>query len=1197
MIYMLFNRHCNSKIPAAIFFFCLLFLISCSSEVKKISLQSPVIHTAQSATSLQWYRQAVVDLGSRIIMFSPNKGIAISNGRGEINGKLYYFKNGEWKSIYEFEYSDYPLIATKDSSVIWSVNHLTHNGAYKPVHSEFVHGKRKEIPLPKIMWDAVDYVMYKGIHQFADGTAWMVGQQGHILYYNGTQWSEAQSPLVNTQREVVYEGDLNDIVMLSKNSGWAVGRLGVILRYENGKWSKFPSPTENSLNKIEMANEQLGWAVGERGTILRWNGSEWLMEKTDVRERLHSIKVIDSVNVWIVGASSTLLYFNGVEWIKNETIKLYDDTFLDIDVIKDSLGIFHTWIIGGAGIYTNSQSMGFSFTDITTAASLQRSGRAGIFFHYSNNYVPDLFVLEEGGPNLYFENAGNNRFINATAKNNLLDAPQGGVTAFGDVNNDGEIDIFQLVDHEIFKLYLGTMTGSFRDATEFSQLQFSEINPAANNAAKFIDFDNDSDLDLYIANFDLPDQLLLNDGTGRFTNATSSANISKILKHSSYGAAFSDFNGDGFTDIFITYYVSLHGKFFDLFLNNGNATFTRSYDSAFYSPIDYSPTASIANDFNNDGYTDIFVFCQQKYPPILFLNNGKGKFRNVAMDVGLTKPILHPEPVNGTIGAADVNNDGWLDIFASTKLYLNGPDFYFTEVAERTGIQFVGTPTFADIDNDGDEDLFIGSSRNSLGKGDRAALFRNNINNENFVKVKVFADESNRFAFGAKVFLLKGDSVLQMREVGFGSNPLTIQNLTEVHFGAERNDTYNVKVLFPSGVEKIVNNVPNGSVVSVFESSFFLHYAILSVKSLRRTIQLLQWKLDGARFIAALILLVGCMYFGKKFNAQSLVLSWQFIAGFFVFHLLLVHLFINQPPVYSVGGAIVVQAIISIGSIAVARYVIARKNAKYISHYKILELLGAGGMGKVYKALDTNSKQMVALKVLNPELLKDQENRRRLSAEGHLLASFNHPHIVKVFEIGESNERGFIAMELLVNGTLKEKLEREHPLPEREVRKYILQVCDGLSEVHSKGIVHRDLKTGNLMLDASGNIRIMDFGLSKSPLVTTMTSLGTVLGTLGYVAPEQVTSLNVDQRTDIFSLGVIMYELLTNQLPFNGENEIALIHSIFNTVPPIPSSLRDDISKHWDAIVMKCLAKDMDERFASAEEVRNKINTISTFGT
>jgi serine/threonine-protein kinase len=176
-------------------------------------------------------------------------------------------------------------------------------------------------------------------------------------------------------------------------------------------------------------------------------------------------------------------------------------------------------------------------------------------------------------------------------------------------------------------------------------------------------------------------------------------------------------------------------------------------------------------------------------------------------------------------------------------------------------------------------------------------------------------------------------------------------------------------------------------------------------------------------------------------------------------------------------------------------------------------------------------------------------------------------------------------MEYLSGGTLKQYLDRSFPLPTEEIRRLSLQILSGLNEIHSHGIMHRDIKTGNIMLDAENNVRIMDFGLSKSPLVTTMTTIGTVLGTLGYVAPEQVTNLNVDHRVDIFSFGVVLYELLTNTLPFTGENEIAVIHSIFNSIPKVPSDLRVEVPRQLSDLVMRCLEKDPSKRFSCAAEI------------
>ncbi len=263
--------------------------------------------------------------------------------------------------------------------------------------------------------------------------------------------------------------------------------------------------------------------------------------------------------------------------------------------------------------------------------------------------------------------------------------------------------------------------------------------------------------------------------------------------------------------------------------------------------------------------------------------------------------------------------------------------------------------------------------------------------------------------------------------------------------------------------------------------------------------------------------------------------------------------------------------------------------SNYIAGYKIIEIIGMGGMGKVFCAIDVNKKRKVALKILNPSIVKDAENKKRLTNEGKILASFNHSTIVKVYEIGETEEHTYLAMEYLSGGTLHEYIKEKKMLSENETLKLALQICDGLEIIHNGDCIHRDLKSQNIMFDSEGNIKIMDFGLSKAPLISAMTSLGTVIGTLGYVAPEQVTGTECDFRTDIFSLGVVMYEMTTGVLPFSGENEIAVIHSIFNIIPPFPSSKNIDISKVLDEVIMKMLKKEADERFQTVAEIKQTI--------
>ena len=242
-------------------------------------------------------------------------------------------------------------------------------------------------------------------------------------------------------------------------------------------------------------------------------------------------------------------------------------------------------------------------------------------------------------------------------------------------------------------------------------------------------------------------------------------------------------------------------------------------------------------------------------------------------------------------------------------------------------------------------------------------------------------------------------------------------------------------------------------------------------------------------------------------------------------------------------------------------------------------------MGKVFLAADSRTKQKIALKVLHTDLMNDPENKKRLKHEGELLASLEHHAIVTVFEVSETREQTFIAMEYLPGGTFEDHIREIGKLPKHEIVDLSLQICEGLELIHSRGIIHRDLKSRNIMFDENLNVRIMDFGLSKSPLVSTMTSLGTVVGTLGYVTPEQVMGTEVDSRTAIFSLGVVMYEMATGTLPFKGENEIALIHSIFNKEPEIPEESAARLGAELSGIILKCLNKDPEQRFKSALEL------------
>lgn len=1125
----------------------------------------------------------MVDLGARIRMDSPSSGVAISRGMGkDVKGKAYRIRNGQWSPFFDYPYSDYPLIAQRDPSTVWTVTHLTHEGAYRPVFNSFQNEQRRELPLPTVMWDEIDHVMFKGIAVTGPSTAWLVGQQGHILRFENERWREVESPLIHKQRVNVYDGDLNDIAMTDDRNGWAVGRNGIIIRCDAGVWTRVESPSSQTLNKIALVNDSTGWAVGNNGTLLQLSRRKWSAVTLDLHDQLSSVFVLDAQHAWAVGNNSTLLAYDGTSWSLDPSIRMYDDYFADISVVRDSANVLHHWIIGNQGIYTTSQSLGFSFTDITADAGLGRIGKLGHFLTASSSQLPKLLIANDGGSGTLYNIEGN-RFANVTSGTPFALSPKDAVVmATGDVNNDGVDDVLQMVDAQRWQLIISTPLGGYRDLSRRSGLAFDPVDPLTAIALRFVDLDNDGNLDLYLSNCDLPDQIFLGDGSGKFRRWTTETGIAKSLGHASYGAVFADVNGDGRQDIFIPYYVSSGGRFFHLFLNDGMMRFHAVDQQLFFSSTDLSPTAVTAEDLNNDGAIDLYIH-SQKVPPKLWLNDGTGTFRDVSASAGLTRVINHPEPINGIVAIADVNNDGWKDIFDGSTLWMNGPGLRFTEVSERVGIQFTGTPSFADIDGDGDLDLFIGSSRASLGKGDRAALFRNNLDDGRSVTVTLRGTTSTALGSGTIVRVRSGGRIIQSATSGAAGSQL-VPGSSTIHLALPRDSIVSIEAQFPSGITRTVEQVRAGESVVIDEGSFAAGFLNARVRSIVRTWNVLE---SGEAFfhLLSLLLIAGAfILYSVRSKRTSVIVRWQYWSALLIVHATAVHWTAYEDPAVALMLSLFGTAVLGASGLIVWSAADRKRSERMISHYRIIETIGKGGMGTVHKAVDIETKNIVAVKVLGPEMLSDPENRRRLSAEGHVLASFSHPNIVRVFEVGESGERGYIAMEYLSGGTLRQRAERS-PLTPAEVKVYALQVCAGLTEVHQRGIIHRDLKSGNLMLAEDGTLRIMDFGLSKSPLVTTMTSLGTVLGTLGYVAPEQVTGLDVDARTDIFSLGVILYELLTGTLPFTGENEIALIHSIFNTMPPPPSSLRAGLSPEWDTVVMKCLKKERNERYAIAAAV------------
>jgi len=255
-----------------------------------------------------------------------------------------------------------------------------------------------------------------------------------------------------------------------------------------------------------------------------------------------------------------------------------------------------------------------------------------------------------------------------------------------------------------------------------------------------------------------------------------------------------------------------------------------------------------------------------------------------------------------------------------------------------------------------------------------------------------------------------------------------------------------------------------------------------------------------------------------------------------------------------------------------------------ISHYKILEKLGEGGMGVVYKAEDAKLKRTVALKFLPIELTRDPEAKERFIHEAQAASALNHPNICSIHAIEEFEGQQLLDMEFLDGNTLGAVLGQKE-LPISRVMEIVIQVAEGLNAAHKKGVVHRDIKPDNIMLTNDGLVKIMDFGLAKLKGSSKLTKSHSTLGTIAYMSPEQARGEDVDQRTDIFSLGAVLYEMITGRRPFKGEHEAAMMYSLLNEIPEPLARYKTNIPNELQRIIDKALSKKPSERYQHADEI------------
>ncbi len=1172
----------------------LLFILTFCFPFTVLFAQQP-----DEQTGYSWFVENKMVLGHQVQMLDENRGYAVSRGMGKnIEGKVYEYRNGIWKPIRSYPYSDFPLLKTlkfRGQLYVWAFNHLTHYGNYQPlVHFYNGRGWQKQT-LPEIMWDEIDYSMFLALDGNRPGNLWAVGQKGNILHYDGQRWQAVPSPLKWNSGYGTFDFDLNAVEVIADDDAWAVGNKGHILHFDGKSWqvyTVFVRDGENRISDVQFLDTNTGWAVNKSGALLIFENGKWSQRPLNSKWQLTCIKVFSKDDIWLGGAKngkSLLVHLQGGEITEFPALQA-----LNTGPLEDIDGFYYPqqerhklWLCATDGIITNSNSRSLTFSDVTARSNLPSGGYGAIFTDLNDDEYPDIVMLSDGqSPYRLYLNSGKASFTELQIYPVIRSAdPNCTGAALGDVENDGLLDMVLIDDnrHPVFFRQVEPFVFKMDQQSSFEAITFRiESWPTL----RFWDYNKDSYPDLLVAADGLPVSVCLNDGFGKFSEKIE-LDIPVQSGKRLIGITPYDFNVDNNIDLLLTYNLAST----ELWLNMGEGLFRKVDDDAFDNFDNNESFTGVFSDFNRDRWPDFFIYSRR----------GEGLiYSGRAQSINPEKRFLR-FPVNrnhyywsaAVASPADINHDYYPDLYISSGLFLNISGRSFKNISATAQASFEGHPSWADFDLDGDEDLLLGSSEPDSATGRSLALLQNNLERKYSIRLRFECSRNNYFGIGSWIWLFNSNeeyltSVLN----GFEGSTVLPRRSSIVSIPVATDTLYNVHIRFPDGSSGNLTGISPGKIYTVHDENLFARIFSKFLWSLHFTSARADWLLESLKFLVFLaalyLVLVKIDWVAVKSRNSKRVFTLIALLIYFAVFI------VNGIQPYTARHWLVFAAPVLLVTLLpyIGGLIWRQRRQSVIAGYRILSEIGEGGMGKVYKARDRN-RRIVALKLLHRGITESEEGLKRFQRECEVGAKLKHDNIVHILDSGIWYDQSYLVMEYLDGISLRDLIKEKAPLPVRQITRTGIAVARALTEMHRHSIVHRDVKSDNVFITGTGQIKLMDFGLAKSAIFTVATKTNVLLGTLCYMSPQQAVGEEVDHRSDLYSLGVVLYEMATGRLPFVGQHDMALIFEIFKNKPQPIREFRPDFPEQLEQCIFKAMCKEVEDRFQSADDIILELQKIN----